>query len=73
MEQDRRAVVGLEHPAELWFKRAVDPTAWEVGGAVPRREAAPARPSAIRKLRPSVPDTPSRVTLQHSGVVNVTR
>ena len=67
------AVIGLEHPAKLRLQRAVDPMPREVRGAVPRERRPSARPSAIRKLCPSVPDSPSRLTFHDSGVVNVTR
>jgi hypothetical protein len=73
MEQDRRAVIGLQDAAELGLERAVDATTREVRGAVRAESRPSARPSAIRKLRPSVPDSPSRVTFHDSGVVNVTR
>src|SRR4029078_8969733 len=39
VEEDRRTVVGLEHPAERGLERAVDTTARIVRSTVPRREA----------------------------------
>jgi hypothetical protein len=72
-EEDRRAAVGVEHAAQLRLQRSVDTSAREVRGAVPCREAALGPPLGDQETPSSVPDIPSRVTLQLSGVVNETR